>query len=83
MTLCTAYLLREPTTTECEPGHVRHPESLKCEGCDQTYTVDYEYSCTDPSDLLKVVQVHIAQEHLFGHKQTKMEVPTRGPTKPS
>jgi hypothetical protein len=82
MTLCTAYLLQEPITAECGPGHVRHPQSLKCGWCDETYTLEYESSCTDPRDVATVlygVQKVATQEHISKHRDAKVTIANRIP----
>jgi hypothetical protein len=78
MTLCTAFIVREPVTTECAPRHVRHENRLKCDWCDQTYIVEYESSCTDARDVRVVLadaQIAIREEHLSGHRKDKLERP--------
>jgi hypothetical protein len=45
--------------------------------CNQSYSVDYESSCTDLSDLAKVVevaQIVINREHFAAHRDAKVEV---------
>jgi hypothetical protein len=71
MTGFTAYALREPVTAECEPGNVRHAQTLKCDQCSHTYLLEYEALCTDPHDLaamLIAARRVIKGEH-FSHAQ--------------
>ena len=45
--------------------------------CSKSYSVDYESSCTDPSDLAKVLQVAqivINREHFSAHRDANLEV---------
>jgi len=82
MTLCTAYLLREPTTIECIAGKLRHPQSVKCRWYDQTYAMDYESSCSDLRDLATILegaQVLATSEHVSGHRNAKVEFANRIP----
>jgi len=75
--LVTAYLLHEPTAIELKPENKRHAQSLVCVMCDESYSVDYESSCTDPSDLAKVLegaQILINREHFAAHRDAKVEV---------
>jgi hypothetical protein len=76
MTLCTAYLSREPSTPKQD--EIRYNDVLKCDWCDQTYTLDYESSCTDPNDVAIVVaaarKVITEQEHLIEHRDARVEI---------
>jgi hypothetical protein len=76
MTLCTAYLSREPSAPR--PDQIRYEGVLKCDWCDQAYTLDYESSCTDPNDVAVVVaaarKVITEQEHTTEHRDARIEI---------
>ena len=45
--------------------------------CNESYSVDYESSCTVPGDLAKVLevaQIVVSREHFSAHRDAKVEV---------
>jgi hypothetical protein len=82
MTLCTAHLSRTSTRPrELKPDahrSTRFGEILKCDWCNESYTLDYEASCTDPNDVAVVAaaarKVITEQEHLTGHRNATVEI---------
>ncbi len=78
MTLCTAYLLRDPVTAKLGLKHTRYQQSLTCGSCTQTYTLEYEAACTDPNDIDFVVasaqRVIDEYEHFPGHQKAVVEI---------
>jgi hypothetical protein len=72
-----SYLLLESTTAECEPGITRYPPGVQCVMCGRPYAVEYESSCTDPHDVLKILELAqsvATREHFSEHRDAKVPI---------